>query len=233
MADQIGPLARLSRPVQWGVLLVASVALATLLRLTGLPAALMLGPMLAAILVGTNGGTIRINHLAQNAAFAVLGCMIAGTFTSEIVGTVLKEWPLCLGVVTSTVMASGLLGWALGRARVIPGSTAVWGLSPGAASVMMLMAEEFGADGRLRRVHAIHGASPVSPLWPRSSPDSVSMRPDPLTTPSGSRPSTGSLSRQHWGLLGSARCSGTSHASPGGLILGPLVLGVHCTHPTW
>jgi membrane AbrB-like protein len=42
-----------------------------------------------------------------------------------------------------------LLGWLIGRLGVIPGTTAIWGMAPGAASVMMLMAGEFGADARL------------------------------------------------------------------------------------
>lgn len=35
------------------------------------------------------------------------------------------------------------------RLHVLPGTTAVWGLSPGAATVMTLMAESFGADAQL------------------------------------------------------------------------------------
>src|SRR3954447_25819923 len=63
MADRFAPLTRLYRPAQWGVLLAASAVLAALLRLTGLPAALMLGPMIAAIFVGIGGGTIRVHHV--------------------------------------------------------------------------------------------------------------------------------------------------------------------------
>ena len=32
---------------------------------------------------------------------------------------------------------------------MLPGTTAVWGSSPGAATAMVLMAEAFGADARL------------------------------------------------------------------------------------
>ena len=110
MADQCVPLARLSRPVQWGVLLAGSAGLAALLELAGLPAVLMLGPMLAAIVVGIGGGTIRVHPVPQNVAMAVIGCLIANSFTPAILGTVLKEWPLCLAVVTSTVAASSVLG---------------------------------------------------------------------------------------------------------------------------
>src|SRR5258705_11676881 len=37
----------------------------------------------------------------------------------------------------------------MSRFRIIPGTTALWGMLPGAAPVMMLMAEAYGADFRL------------------------------------------------------------------------------------
>jgi uncharacterized protein len=41
------------------------------------------------------------------------------------------------------------MGWVMTRLHVLPGTTAVWGTSPGAATPMMLMARAFGADDRL------------------------------------------------------------------------------------
>jgi membrane AbrB-like protein len=52
-------------------------------------------------------------------------------------------------VILATVAASSLLGWLISRWKILPGSTAVWGSSPGAAAAMVLMAEAFGADARL------------------------------------------------------------------------------------
>jgi len=46
------------------------------------------------------------------------------------------------------VFSSGL-GWLLSRTGLLPGTTALWGMSPGAASAMTVMSEEFGADARL------------------------------------------------------------------------------------
>ena len=175
----------LPRPAQWGVLLAASALLTGLLELTGLPAALLLGAMIAAIVVGTNGGALHVPRFLHYGAQAVLGCMIARVITPVIVGTFMKDWPLFLAVVLSVVVASSLLGWGLGRLGILPGTTAIWGLSPGAASVMMLMAKAFGADARLvafmqylrvilvvcaasliaRFVLHAHGASAPHPLW--------------------------------------------------------------------
>jgi membrane AbrB-like protein len=47
------------------------------------------------------------------------------------------------------VAISSLLGWLMTRWQVLPGTTALWGTSPGAASVMTIMAESYGADVRL------------------------------------------------------------------------------------
>ncbi len=131
------------------MLFTTSVLLSSLLELAGLPAALLLGAMMAAILVGTNGGTVRTPRLLYYMAQAVIGCMIARVITPAIVGTFLKNWPLFIGVMLGVIVASSLLGWSLGRLGILPGTTAIWGLSPGAASVMMIMAEGYGADPRL------------------------------------------------------------------------------------
>ena len=62
MAERFVPLARLPRPAQWGVLLIASAGVVALLKLADLPATFMLGPMIAAIFVRIGGGTIRVHH---------------------------------------------------------------------------------------------------------------------------------------------------------------------------
>ena len=146
---RLGLLARVSRRANWAVLVAGTVVLSGLLELVGLPAALLLGAMLAAILVRTSGGTLRVPRLLYYAAQVVIGCMIARVITPAIVGTFLKEWPLFLSVMLAVVVASSFLGWGLGRLGILPGTSAVWGLSPGAANVMMIMAEAYGEDIRL------------------------------------------------------------------------------------
>jgi uncharacterized protein len=140
---------RLPPWAQWTVLVPASAALAALLEIGGMPAAFLLGPMIAGILIGSNGGTIRAPRLPVFAAQAIVGCLVARAITGEIVLRFLKDWPLFLSVMVSIVAASATLGCVLTRWRVLPGTTAVWGTAPGGASVMMLMAGAFGADARL------------------------------------------------------------------------------------
>jgi len=138
------------RPVwQWLVLLFFSILFAGALEFAALPAALLIGPMLAAILAGTNGATVRVSRPLFGVAQAVVGCLVASSISADIFSVFYREWPLFLGVVVATVAASSLLGWLISRWRILPGTTAVWGSSPGAATAMVLMAGAFGADQRL------------------------------------------------------------------------------------
>jgi membrane AbrB-like protein len=142
-------LTRLPAPARWGLLIAGSALFAALLTLAGLPAALMLGPMIAGIVMEIGGGAVRAPRWAFLGAQAVIGCMIAGMITPAIVGTFLIKWPLFLALISLTILASGVLGFLMSRMGVLPGTTAVWGVSPGASITMILMAESFGADARL------------------------------------------------------------------------------------
>jgi membrane AbrB-like protein len=99
-----------------------------------LPAALLLGPMIAAILLAIAGSDVRVPHYPVLIAQAVIGCMIARSIPPSIIGEILRDWPLFVAVVFAVIAASSTLGWLLTRWRVLPGTAAVWGSSPGAAS---------------------------------------------------------------------------------------------------
>ena len=142
-------MSRLPRVAQWALLLLATIALSTALNEAGLPGALLIGPMLAAILAGTNGAVIRPPRPAFNAAQAIVGCLIAAAIQLEIFASLAQDWPIIIGAVTATFAASSFLGWAISRLGILPGTTGVWGSSPGAATAMVLMAGAFGADQRL------------------------------------------------------------------------------------
>lgn len=142
-------LAGLPRPGQWAVLLVGSGGLAALFAAMGLPAALLLGPMLMGIVAGVNGATIRPPRLAFIGAQAVVGCLISHAIEPDILASFFDDWPLFVSVVLATLAASCLIGYLISRWSTLPGTTAVWGSTPGGASAMVLMAEAFGADARL------------------------------------------------------------------------------------
>ncbi len=153
--------------VQWGIVLVLSLALLVILETFHLPAALLLGPMVAGILFSAAGGTVRVPEFFYAGAQGVVGVMIAKSLPLSNLGEAVRNWPVFAAGVSATVIAAAALGWLLTRWRVLPGTTAIWGSSPGAASTMTVMAESFGADVRLvafmqyLRVMCVAGAASV------------------------------------------------------------------------
>jgi len=142
-------LAGWPRSAQAAVLLVLSALFVAVLEAGRLPAALLLGPLLAGILVEEFGASLRVPVLGSTVAQAVVGCLIARTITPTSLHTVAERWPLFVGFTFGTLLLSCVLGWWVARLRVVPGTTAVWGLMPGGASAMVLMSGAFGADARL------------------------------------------------------------------------------------
>lgn len=144
-----GGLAKWPKAAQWAILVALSVLFATVLELVHLPAALLLGPLISGIIIGVNQGTIRTPKVAFGAAQAILGCLIATSISLSIFATIAADWLLVVGVVAATIAASSFLGWAISRWTALPGTTGVWGSTPGAAAAMVVMASAFGADQRL------------------------------------------------------------------------------------
>ncbi|WP_176085789.1 AbrB family transcriptional regulator [Martelella sp. HB161492] len=160
----------------WAGLIATSLVLIVGLEWVGLPAALLLGPMIAAICFSFFGNRISVSRLPFNLAQGVVGCLIARTMTLPIVTEISKEWPIFIGGVLSVVFAAILLGWVLAKLQVLPGTTAIWGSFPGAATVMTLMSASFGADMRLvafmqytRVVIVTIVAATVATIWAASS----------------------------------------------------------------
>jgi uncharacterized protein len=143
------PLQSLPTVARWTVLVAASILVAAVLQCARLPAAFMLGPLAAAVLAQTAGGAVKIPRVLIAAAQAIIGCLIASSITPEIISDFARQWPVFLGVVVLSVAVSAAIGWAMSRLNIMSGSTAVWGMLPGAATAMMVMAEAYGADFRL------------------------------------------------------------------------------------
>jgi hypothetical protein len=133
----------------WPLLLLLSAVLVGVLHLLQLPASVLLGCMLAGIWMGYRGHALSPHRALFAFAQGVLGCLIASSLQLPILHRLAADWPFFLGVTLSVIVASALLGWYLMRMQILPGTTAVWGLAPGAASAMVLMSEDFGADVRL------------------------------------------------------------------------------------
>jgi membrane AbrB-like protein len=157
---------------QWVLLVVFSLILVATAESLHLPAALLLGPMLAAIVVGAAEASIRVPAYPFIAAQGIIGCLIGHSIPLTVVKEVIQDWPIFLAGACSVIAASSLLGWLLARWRILPGTTAIWGTSPGASTPMILMSEAYGGDIRLvavmqylRIVCVIMVAALVAKLW--------------------------------------------------------------------
>jgi len=155
MPDELNPrghfcLGHRGPGVQWTLLLCLSVLLIVPLEMWHLPAALLLGPMIAAIVIAALGeASVRVPPLPFILAQGVIGVMIARSLSSSIVSEVVKDWPLALSVAVAVMAAANLMGILLARQNILPGTTAIWGFSPGAAMAQIMMAEAYGGDMRL------------------------------------------------------------------------------------
>ncbi|MGG7449114.1 AbrB family transcriptional regulator [Kosakonia oryzendophytica] len=133
----------------WLRLLAISIPLVALMELIHLPAALLLGPMFAGIFLAITNHPLTISKKCFSAAQAVVGAMIAHAIPPSVFGRIAADWPLFISCIVAVIFASAILGWIMAKLQVFPGSTAIWGSSPGAAAAMTIMAESFGADVRL------------------------------------------------------------------------------------
>jgi len=130
-------------------LLIASCILATLLEVIGLPAGLLLGPMVAAIVFAGRGARLTIPQPLSMAAQAAIGLLIAPSLNPAVLADVAREPAIFIGGTLATLAAGIVIGWVLARWQLLPGSVAIWGSMPGAATAMVLIARDEGADWQL------------------------------------------------------------------------------------
>lgn len=134
----------------WSGLLILSLPLALGAWLVGFPAAFLVGSMVAAIIFSLSVATkVRVPRSVFVCVQAILGCAVARAITSSFLDSVTRSGGIIFLVVLATIMAGAFVGWVLVRYGALPGTTAAWGSSPGGASAMVAMAEEYGADTRL------------------------------------------------------------------------------------
>ncbi len=143
------PESGLPRAAQWLALLAGSLLLFGLLQWAHLPAALLLACMVVGIAASLRGFAVRVPQSFLFPAQGLIGCLMAQSLQPALLLRVLHDWPLFLGFTILVMAASMGLGWWLSRHKLLPGTTAIWGLAPGAASAMVLMCEAYGADPRL------------------------------------------------------------------------------------
>lgn len=149
MHRRINILARAHAGWHWLSLAVATTACVAVLVAIHVPAALLLGPMIAGVMVALAGGTPKIPQVSFQISQGCIGCMIAQAMPQSLVTRLSEHGAIFLATIVSVIAVSSALGWLLTRWRVFPGTTAIWGSSPGAATAMILLADSHGGDSRL------------------------------------------------------------------------------------
>lgn len=143
------PASAARRAGAWAALLLLSIASTWALRTLHVPAALMLGPMLSAIAIAQYHGKLEMRRPIVMGAQALLGCRLGMAISPELLQSAVGYLPALFAFVLAVVLATMVLAVAVSRAGWFPESTAVWGISPGAASAMVMLAEMHGSDPRI------------------------------------------------------------------------------------
>lgn len=130
-------------------LFVVTAALTGAFYALRLPAVFLLGPMLSGLILASRGLDFSLPKPLVAFCQGIIGVMIAGGMPITVFAEIAKDGLLFMAIVLSVVVVSYGIGWVLAKYQVLPGTTAIWGSSPGAASAMVLLAESAGADFRL------------------------------------------------------------------------------------
>src|ERR1700723_3036023 len=136
-------------PLLWVALLALSVSIFGGWSALRLPAALLLGPMIGAIVLGVNGAKIQVPRIPFLGAQALIAAMVAKSITRSILVTFSHQYWLFCTVIVGTLLGAAGIGWFISRTGLISGATAVYGTTPGAANAMVILGEAEGADARL------------------------------------------------------------------------------------
>lgn len=133
----------------WFALVVCAGLAGQLLHHSSVPAGLFLGPMLVAIAFAISGVRLSLHRQVFRFGQGCVGLLVAHSVTWTVLAALAQSWQIMLFATFLTVALSALVGLGTVRFGGIPGSTAAWGTAPGAASAMVSMAEDNGADARV------------------------------------------------------------------------------------
>ncbi|MDP9965469.1 membrane AbrB-like protein [Variovorax paradoxus] len=135
--------------LQWTLLMAGAGASVVLLRALHVPGAVLLGPMLVAIGFALSGAGLELKPGIFLPVQAVLGCMVASVVSRDLLQLIADHWAVVLAVNVLSVVAAAIVAVVFTHRGWLPGQSAIWGLSPGAASTMMMLGEQQGADPRV------------------------------------------------------------------------------------
>jgi membrane AbrB-like protein len=132
---------------QWIWIGSASLLAGLLAERAGLPAAWLIGPMLATLVLSL-ARPVReaVPPIAHLAAQAVIGIALSASFEASSLITVADYWPVVLATVGFVLLLSLATGMVLAWITNLDPATAFLGTIPGGASGMVAMSDELHAD---------------------------------------------------------------------------------------
>ncbi|GBR55173.1 membrane protein [Neokomagataea thailandica NBRC 106555] len=136
---------------EWAILSTVSILSTFILNVIHVPASFLLGPMIGSIIFSLKKTktTIKINNYLFSLSQGFLGLLIAKSLKSSVLPEIYSHYiPFFLGVLV-IIFTSTFIGFLLTKMKLLPGTTAIWGSSPGAAYAMTILGEAYGADVRL------------------------------------------------------------------------------------
>ena len=135
--------------LRWLTLITVTASVSLFLDYCSVPAAYLLGALICAIVFSILNQTITLPKPCLIFGQGIIGAMIADSIPIATLGNISDHWLLFTLGIGSVQLLSNVLGLFLARSNVLPGSTAIWGTSPGGATIMTIMSENYDADARL------------------------------------------------------------------------------------
>lgn len=135
--------------LRWLSVLFLTAAFVYALGLLALPGHALLGALAAGMIVAIRGRAPAVPSVLFRFGQSAIGCLVASSFDGEALREVAGHGILFFSMVLTVFLVCAGMGWMLAKKRVLPGTTAIWGTSPGGASIMTVLSGDFGADSRL------------------------------------------------------------------------------------
>ncbi len=137
------------RGLCWGLAIAAGLVLGGALGGLHMPAAAMVGPMIAGAVVALLGAGLRLPDGIGRMGQGVAGCLIALNLDAAALHQTLGNWPVALVFVVLTFGAACLVGLVASGWTGLDRELALWGFLPGMMSTVIAVAHERGLDSRM------------------------------------------------------------------------------------
>lgn len=127
---------------RWLLVQAASVGIAVLMAIAGIPAAVLLGALAGGLICGRG---LKVPRPGFVLGQAMIGVLVGSSVTLPLLGALSRDWLLVLMVAGGTLPVSLVVGWVVGKAARLDATTALWSSVPGIASGVVAMSGAFGA----------------------------------------------------------------------------------------